>query len=287
MTLHRRGFALPLVALLVLVMALVLVVVIERSTIGYLAGRRQIAVYTDHHRAAGMKEIVNRWLETSRDSIPDMLDGDGRAFDLDIGDGQRVVVFLDPAQGSALSDPGQVVGRRREIVEDTVTLLKRRFPTGGDALADPSANRQFLRPLGPPEIDVNTAPEEVLEALLLAITEPRRASPLLKDLIRRRGDADLKPDDIQKVLTESDLDRIEQAEVRSMLTASPSLWRAVTETRRGERVVDRSGGYLLVDGTSRTGGMNQSGLFLSWESIKTDGPLRRGGVGASRGLGSR
>lgn len=264
-----RAFALPLVVLLILVVSLGLVVILQNTSAGYLAGRRQINVYVDHHRAAGLKELINRWLETSRDKLPDMIGPGGEAFELDIEDGQRVAVRISPAQGAALSDPGQLIGRRHDILEDMLIQLKplsNRLAAAGQN--DPE--RQLLRSVGPPEIDVNSAPEPVLEALVLAVLERRKATPVLKALLKRRGDGDLKPDDIPKVLTEAEVTPEEQAELKAMLTAAPTLWRAVATTRRNNTVVDLSAGYLQLDEKSKTGTINQLGLFLTWESMKVD-----------------
>ena len=70
----RRAFALPLVVLLLLVGGLTIGLLMERHGISYRAIARHVENYKSHHRAAGVKECILRWLDTARGRVDQSLD---------------------------------------------------------------------------------------------------------------------------------------------------------------------------------------------------------------------
>ena len=157
LTRARRAFALPLVVLLLLVGGLTVGLLLERHGVSYRAIVRNVDDYKNHHRAAGIKECILRWLDTAHGRVDQSLDADGLAFTMDVSGEGHIDVFLFDAQGSTLSDPAALSGRRREIVEDIKFLIE-------SVPAEQRPNNLF-RPVGPPEISLNTAPDLLIKAL--------------------------------------------------------------------------------------------------------------------------
>src|ERR1043166_3833682 len=121
--LRSRAFALPLVVLLILIAGLTVALLVERHGVSDRAITRNIDNYRNHHRAAGIKECILRWLDTARGRVSESLDESGLAFTMDVSREGQIKVYMQDAQGAALSDPSALAGRRREIVEDMKFLL--------------------------------------------------------------------------------------------------------------------------------------------------------------------
>jgi DNA-binding transcriptional ArsR family regulator len=207
----RRGFALPLVILVTLVVSLGVGMLMQRSGAGYLAARRQADGYMQHHAGAGMREMVNRWLTTVRGRLKESIEEDGFAFSLDLPDGGEILVFLDDAQGSVLARPDAYTGRRREILEsmnaylDLLELQQQGLAARSAAAGAPGvpvAPQPFVsastrpgeipielrRQYGPSEISLRTAPREVIEALASAICDPREVTRIADTIVSKRDD---------------------------------------------------------------------------------------------------
>lgn len=211
----RRGFALPLVILLTLVVSLGVAVLMQRNSTGYLAARRQADGYIRHHAGAGMREMVNRWLTTVRGRLKESIESTGLAFSLDLPDGARIMVYFDDAQGSVLARPDAYTGRRREILEamnayldllerqqQALAVQTRAAPAGPGQPIPPATPQPFLsatnnpgevgvplrRQYGPSTISVKTAPREVIEALASAICDPKQVVKIADIVVKRRDD---------------------------------------------------------------------------------------------------
>lgn len=255
-----RGFALPLVILLTLVVGLGVAVLFQRHGVAALAARRQADDYIHRHAGLGMRELISRWLTTVRGKLQESLDSDGFAFSLALPDGGRVDVTIEDAQGTILSRTDDLTGRRREIVELMNYTLK--------PLA-PELREQLTRQHGPSEISIESARPEVLLALASAIAGPDAADDVMRSLTQRRDDQapgrTLTMDQIARALSEARMEPPQIAEFQAMLTTTPTLWLAIAEVKgSGGRVLERAGGLIEIN-SERIDPFNQNGPFLTWD----------------------
>jgi hypothetical protein len=263
---RSRAFALPLVILLLLVGALTVGLLMERHGVSYRAIVRNVDNYKNHHRAAGIKECILRWLDTARGRVDQSIDSDGLAFSMDVSGEGHIDVYLRDAQGSALSDPSTLSGRRREIVEDMKFLLET-IP------ADQRPDNLF-RPVGPPEICLNTAPDLLVKALCLAVVgEPTKANQAVVAILDRR--ASVNPaatganntNNIADALRDVPITERQRKEIASMLVTQPTLYECVVETRNSSDVLlNKSSGLYHLD-ESRSDTFKQGGGFLTWDAL--------------------
>ncbi|MBY0312949.1 MAG: hypothetical protein K2W85_12835 [Phycisphaerales bacterium] len=264
----RRAFALPLVVLLVLAAGLSVGLLMDRHGTSYRAMARQVGNYKNHHRAAGIQECVLRWLDTARGKLETSLDNDGLAFTLEVRGRGEIRVYFRDAQGALLTETTQLVGRKREIIEDAKFLLDQLPPEGRiDGL---------FRPVGPAEVSLASAPAVVIQALCIAVTgDQSKGMFAATAILQRRGDGDgRRPEgsSIQTALAQAPLSDDERRELASIFITTPKLYEvtAVTVNSTG-RILDRSAGLYLVD-ESRNETFKQGGSFLTWDELPVDQP---------------
>ena len=272
-----RAFALPLVVLLLLVGGLTVGLLMERHGISFRAVARHVENYKSHHRSSGIKECILRWLDTARGRVDQSLDENGLAFSMEVSGEGRLDVYLRDAQGGCLSDPAALSGRRREIVEDMKFLLE----------SVPAANRPegCLRPVGPAEISIDSAPELVIRALCRAvIPEPERADQAAAAIFDRRattrsqggpasgavgGLGGVGTGNIADALRDLPINERQRREIASMLVAQPTLYECVVETRdTGNKLLNKSTGLYKLD-DSRSDTFKQGG-FLTWDALPVE-----------------
>jgi hypothetical protein len=246
--------------LLILMAGLTVGLLMERHGISYRAIARNIGNYKNHHRAAGIKECVLRWLSTARGRVDQVLDDDGLAFRLDVRDEGVIEVFFEDAQGSIVSDTTSLTGRRREIVEDMKFLL--------DQVPPDQRPDDLYRPVGPAELSFNMAPDMAIRALCLSvISVPDKALDAAEAIVRRRESGKAAPGDIAGILRELPIQERERREIASMLVSSPSLYKVRADTRdTSGYLLDRSVGLYKVDDT-KSDTFAQGGAFLTWDSL--------------------
>jgi hypothetical protein len=255
-----RAFALPLVVLLLFVGALTVGLLMERHSISYHAIARNVDNYKNHHRAAGIKECILRWLDTARGRVEQSLDENGLAFTMDVSGEGHIDVYLRDAQGSVLTDPSAVAGRRREIVEDMKFLL--------DQLPDDQRPDNMYRPVGPPEMSINTTPEIVVRALCLAVIgDPNKSKQAASAIFEKRTTDASGSVNIADALRSVEITERQRREIAAMLISRPTLYECVAETRdSSDFLLNKSSGLYLLD-ESRSDTFKQGGGFLTWDSI--------------------
>ncbi len=263
-----RAFALPLVVLLLLVGGLAVGLLMERHGVSYRAIVRNVDNYKNHHRAAGIKECILRWLDTARGRVDQSLDADGLAFTMDVSGEGLIAVSLRDAQGSALSDPSALSGRRREIVEDMKFLI--------ESIPVEQRAGNLFRPVGPPEICLNTAPDLLIKALCLAVIgEPNKANQAAlavldrKASVRPEATGANNPSNIADALRDAPITERQRREIASMLVTQPSLYECLVETRTSSgTLLNKSSGLYHLD-ESRSDTFKQGG-FLTWDALPLD-----------------
>lgn len=283
----RRGFALPLVILLTLVVSLAVGVLMQRNGAGYLAARRQADGYIKSHAGLGIREMVSRWLTSVRGRLADSLESDGFAFSLELPGDQHIDVYMDDAQGSALARADAHTGRRREIIEMMNAYLDL-LEYGPTATAGPGqkpvpqprpvaeGELPLRRMYGPSEISLKTAPREVLEALAAAVADPKKTQIIADTILRNRdgesgdGSRVQSVDEVTRALREVGVDNEAIREITAMLVTTPKLYMVTAELRgANDRLLDKARGLLEVN-EGNNDPFNMNGPFLTWETVALD-----------------
>lgn len=282
---QRPAFALPLVIVLALAASLAVVVLLERQSTATLTVRRQIDAYHSHHISFGMREMVSKWLRQFRGSVEDNLDSDGRAFSLQLPGGNTVSVYIEDAQGLALSDPSQFVGRRREILEFMSGYIQTR--------SHPEDVDKLLRPVGPDMICVTTAPREVLVALASAVVAEDEVPAVVQALESIAGGRDstngggttlgsdpagvggasgasstrIARNGTNAAIADLSISDGAKRELIAMTTTRPTLYRVVCVEEDSRGPLWRAGGFMEIDTSSTSDVFDQGGPFLTWEQL--------------------
>lgn len=274
---HRRAFALPLVLLLALATSLAIGVILMRNGASDAAVHQQIKSYERHHRHAGMKEMVDRWLATTQGSLADQLESDGQAFTIDLPRSGRIRVAITDGQGTLLDDLRGIYGLDARITTMAMDELRRRagysplnatdgVGSGGDM--PPEVANEFFRKAGPAAVSINSARPAVVEAVTKAIVPGNGGERLAAEYISRRNRALLTVADIRSIAIEAKATNDEAALLQKMFTAMPAVWKVeVAETIRN-RVVHRSVGLIEIINDPNAGstiGIGSRTRFLTWE----------------------
>jgi len=275
----RRGFALPVVVLLGVVATLVSLVLLERHANSHLATERQIDSYYEHHARQGIKELIDQWLLTTGGNVGDKLLDGGLAFEVVIGGGRTVRVWMEDGQGSLLRRPAGS-GRAFEAARAAAATIALAM---GEDPADNSRGREArerdregkndlrdferpkLRDAGPLTVSALSVDFDVLVVIAEAAGAGETSTMIAGDIIIEREDGQLTPTDITKACDHAGVPAATRAVIGQLLTTTPTLWRVVAESDEGRWTG-------LIEQASRGGGLAGSGssTLLEWERVTED-----------------
>lgn len=279
---RSRGFALPIVILLIVVAMIMLTLMLERQSVQLLNVKRQLNGYESHHASRGMQEVIDGWL-TGQGSEPlaALLDVDGRAFELELQDGTLLEVFFHDAQGLLYREPGEAVGADRDEQSEGDE-----GPDSESVLANAAARlyedvgadtfMELTRTEGPEQLSVLGVTAPVLRAVLAELTGSEHVDHLVDPIILAQKDGSLIRGDVLPIQVLDGLDRETRTLARQVLTARPRLWRVVVDVRADGSALRsparRFEGQLLLAaaaGSSRasTSPFQRTGLFLWWKEV--------------------
>lgn len=237
---ERRGFTLPVVVLMAMIVALLLGAAFSRQSVQQLTVKRQLAEYRRHHEMFGVRAIVRRWLNGAFDKLPQVLaDTQGRrgledfAYGFVLPSGATVRVYISDGQGAVGTNPEGLP----EAVKLSHQELLDRLPLGVAGLR---------RAIGPAQVSINSAPRDVLEAIVKD-DGPRFADRVMDARAKRQLDRE----QIDRILDIVGVSSEEKLTVLGLLAFQPSLWRldVLMADEQGERVfrmlTDRPGGQQL------------------------------------------
>jgi hypothetical protein len=264
----RRGFALPLVILLALVVGIMAAVMLDRQSAQSLTVQRELNQYRDHHFSSGVREVVGQWTDQlSGQPIDKLVQDDGHILDIQLADGGFMSVYMFDGQGSALTDPTGLIDQDRT---DAQGILEALAPLVGDS---PPAS--LFRTVGPVKISAMTAAPEVLEAVAnYAAGSGRVGRRFSESIVKARTQNNaVVQSDIQTAESAADLTAEQRQIAERLLALKPDLWNMVIDVYpQGSTAPTIRYGGRWSPGNGRTT-LNTLGKFLSWEELPLDEPI--------------
>jgi len=298
----RRGFALPLVLLLGLVAVLSTGIMLSQQSRLAITEKNEVKTYQFHHAQQGLAEIAELVLsqQAFRPGAAGRRPGGGGAagaanagndpsaserlaaerdpdpvirFSIRVAGDASVLRFeLRDAQGTALYDP---TGGSGEVMRQVALEMSR--------AADPS---RFLRQRGPAQVNINTAPVEVLAKLFEHGAPGTDGASTARAIVEAREESRLNAADLRAQLQRAGVDEKfldvftgytdetakPRKEYAGLVVAEPSLYsmRAIVEDGGG-RVVQRYRALVLYSEAGRSGSagpvQRSRPAFLEWTEI--------------------
>lgn len=261
----RRGFAMPMVILLSVVIAMGIGVAVTRQVAQSRTVARQIRAYQEHHAAQGLQEAIGAFVQRiDAREIDDATGEDGHALDLELQGGDVARVYFVEAQGTLLTSLG---GLSDDALQSNALALERLL-----ASTTPERYREVTRRVGPWEVSPRTAPAEVLRAAIGAITEDDRiAQSVTDEIIARRERERIGWSEVSFMLEGAGASDADRRALQRMFTFDPELWfvRVDVKPRGTRRLSARYGGLTYIPAGSRRGrsGQATTGVFLTWENL--------------------
>lgn len=267
---HPGGYVMVIVLVLVITSGLLIGVALRRQSAQILTVQRQLDAYREHHAAQGLQELVAAWArQYEADDVPSALGEEGLAFEINLADGSDLSVYLEDAQGLALSDLSSLSGTELELAGKLLLEL-------GGIVGERDFDR-YTRPVGSPGISVQSAPEPVLRAAVYAaVPEQAQRDALLSRLENIRGGSrGVRRTDLGTALSGAGVTGDARTDALDILTAEAVSWRVLIEQTRDRRVTARYEGVTRLrtgSGPGQSPGQTSAGMFLSWRELDPTGP---------------
>jgi hypothetical protein len=264
----RAGFALPMVLLLVLVSGIILAVMMERQTMQTLMVQREMDTYRFHHISRGIQEAVEAWIRSNgTNDIAGALDEEGHAFDLQVEGSKThsdvVHISFSEAQGPILADFSGLSGDALDAARAVVEKLQEE--QGANAY-------RFVRREGPVAVSVNSAPDEVLKAVLASVLDMQQVNSMLSEIKHAKENGLIDVQTLGGLYDNAYVDAQTRPKIQGLLTAQPVLWQVVAESEPPRGVFPpvhalRYGGLAIIGGMSKTNTLQRTSSFVSWENL--------------------
>jgi hypothetical protein len=265
---RRRGFALAVVLMLLAVAGVVLAFVMDRQVNQALTVKREMDSYVFHHVSRGIQEAVEAWIRSNGNNpVRTALDEEGRAFDLIVDGGQVVHITFRDAQDTVLADFAGLTGESLDTAIDCLVELRR---NEGAHAAD------FVRREGPVAISVNSAPEEVLRAIIGSTLDPLQTASLIREIKETRSNEWIDRPVLDEVFHRAETPSEHITKLQGLLSAEPVLWRVIAEADVPQNVYPpppaiRYGGLAIVtpvsSGRNKSAALQRTSSMISWENL--------------------
>ncbi len=266
---QRRGFALPVVIVVLLIVSMVSAVLLQRQASDRLVTERRLNWYREHHAQAGLEEVINAWLRSLPRNLrlDEVLDDTGRALTIDFRDGTEALISITDGQGAILTEPSAVPPSERDQIEQ----IAARF----DELVG-KANRPLeRRAVGPSKLSLQSASREAIEATASAFAPAASASTFAQNVTEQReseADGQLTNDGLTNALAASELEEDQAQRLRAAITLRPTLYFVTIELRPTGAMRRRDsgssvyfGGYIpIAPAGGARASLDQPSGFLSF-----------------------
>lgn len=266
----RRGFVLPIVILLMLVVSAVAAVMLARGDAQTRTVARQLESYQAYHGVRGLRETIDAWMDGQQArSLEDVIDENGFVFSVLPGDGTRLDVYLFDAQGTLTTAESGINANTLLTLQAIHNDLVSRV--GPDRAED------YERSVGPWPISVNTAARPLIESVVASIVASERADQLSDEIFQRFADGPIDREELSAAMSAAGVDASERAAINQTFTVQPTLWEFVVDVRgaganASAGLLGRFRAVTIFRNTLNvsTSQYEQPAPFLSWESEAVD-----------------
>jgi len=245
----RRGFALPLVILLLLISGMTIVVIMQRQTAQSRLVEEMIGDYQSHHAAFGVRAIVRKWMvQKSGRELAEFAAKEDVSYRFILPNEVYVSIWIQDGQGMPIITPIDIGVQNLQYYQDIIARVK-------------DYSNRPLRARGPSVISIGAAPRPVLKALVEDEEQGDRLAQRVMDARRRQP---LDRDGLMTQLRRAGLADDEIARIITISTFDPALWRVnvFSDDRK-----HRQQRYFVMQADVTGGAVS----ITSWEEISGDG----------------
>ena len=247
----RSAFALPIVLMVSLALAVLITVLLAR----FAGQTRSVAAitrsYEAHHVGKGIHQLFEAWLRASASNkIGTKLGENGLALTARLSEGltanangpETLRLYLDDAQGSILTEVGSLAAEDVALAESIIVAARDIEGSGVDPRAINPETAVAKRTLGPLAVSIKTAPPATLRAAVVGACGTSKADQLVAELFRLRDENNMSTTAISEVANKAELNGDERARFLKAVTAEPNLWNVVAEISSDQLI---NGGVIL------------------------------------------
>lgn len=233
----RRGFAMPLMLLVLLSAALIVTVAMQRQAAQTRLIERQINEYRRRHDMYGVRAVVLKWVkELTRTDLASYADDPSKTHVFELPSGARAVARVSDGQGLPIRSSASVENELKPQYFAMLARLKSR--------------PDLMRGMGPWQISVNGAPREVLEAMT-GENGPSFAEEVIRLRSRGRGDG-VDRAEFSRVVSTLSMDSQDRQFITRAAVFDSTLWKITVETqdwagkRRYDMLLERTATEAVV-----------------------------------------
>ena len=243
------AFALPIVLMVSLALAVLITVLLER----FAGQTRSVAAitrsYEAHHVGKGIHQLFEAWLRLSSSGrLASKLGENGLALTAQLSEGltsnangpETLRLYLDDAQGSILTEVGSLPAEDVALADAIIAAA--RDIEGADPRAVAPEAAVARRTLGPLAVSIKTASPPTLRAAVVGACGLSKADQLVAELFRLRDENNMNATAISEVANKAELNGDERARFLKAVTAEPNLWNVTAEISSDQLI---NGGVIL------------------------------------------
>jgi len=242
MSQSRRGFALPLVILLMLVSSMTIVVIMQRQTAQTRLVQEMINDYHTHHAGFGVRAIIRKWLQSNSSELSEYASEDEVSFRFILPGELYVSIWIEDGQGIPVKDPIDIGPANLDFYKLVTARIEQTRPGS-------------LRAKGPSFISIPTAPEHVLRSL---VEDEEDGHRIANRIIRARERKPLDRDEMMNQLRRAGMADEEIARVVAITTFDPVLWKVNVFSEDRKNKANR---YFVMQADITAGSL----AITSWE----------------------
>jgi hypothetical protein len=274
---QQRGFALPVVLVVLMLVSVVSAVMLQRQASQRLISERRLGWYREHHARFGFEELIDAWLRSLPRNVMllEVVGENGHALDIDLRDGTIVSIYLRDGQGALLVSPDAVEPAARE----TVIATTERF----DQIVGINGRPLERRTVGPRALSLRSASPEAMRAVVDTISGvPGSGLAFANAIVAERTmteDGSVSDAALTAALRATELTEEQAQPLRAAFVQRPTLYFVVVELRPKSALAARSaetvrfGGYIPVRADRVSEGQSafaQRSGFLSFERLPVE-----------------
>jgi hypothetical protein len=262
----HRGFAMPMVLALVVVVGMMSAVMLERQGAQRLITQRQLTWYKEHHARLGLQEGIEAWIKSlpSNADLRSILPVDGHFLDLKLRGRSSASITLLEQQHAVLIDLAAVDANLLDAAAAIAAAVAQTYGKDGPP-------EDGLRTVGPPQFSTHSTSEDLIALAVEAVTGDRNVGEAFARSIagdREDNGGSSSAGAVGMAIADAGIESDMRAVISRLFTVRPTLYYAVVELRDSTigPPVARYGGYFSI-AANRDPSSTDRSAFLTWENL--------------------